>query len=447
MANILSKAKNYFFPTATDGPVVQGGNDWRSIKDVSKNLSGYITPVQLQRIRHDVQLWREAVQEAEQAWYPHRVRMQRMFMDSVLNAHVQACMTRRKNLTLLKDFKLCDATGEENEDATKLLKKQWFFEFMNHSLDALFFGYSLVSLGDVKNDEFPDLGVIRRHNISPDRLNVTSYVYSLSGAQFLDEPYKDWHVWIKTSSDIGVSRIGYGLLYKVAIYEIFCRNVLGFNGDAAELYGMPVRIGKTTKTNEDERALFEQALSKMGNAGYILMDMMDEVSLVESSQSGQGFKVYENLEARCEKKISKLILGHADALDSTPGKLGATGGDDNPVTAALRDVQTVDCRFVEHVINTELLPKMRTLGFAIGEDVYFEFKNDAEREAFRSREDASNKVTAEIAQVMKNAGLQMDAAYFEERTGIPTTTIAPPAPTFAPDITPTIQNKLKNFYK
>lgn len=445
MATPLTKIKNYFFPTATDGPVAQGGNDWRSIKDVKKNLSGYITPVQLQRIRHDVQLWREAVQEAEQAWYPHRVRMQRMYMDSILNAHVQACMTRRKNLTMLKDFKICDADGEENEEITALFKKQWFFEFVNHTLDAIFFGYSLISLGDVEGDGFPDLGVIRRHNISPDRLNVTSYVYSLSGAQFMDPPYKDWHVWVKTTSDIGISRVGYGLLYKVAIYEIFCRNVLGFNGDAAELYGMPARVGKSSKTDEIERGKFEQALSQMGSAGYILLDMMDEVELIESKGNGQGFKIYESLEARCEKKISKLILGHADALDSTPGKLGGGQGEESPVAQALEDIQTVDCRFVEHVVNTELIPKMRSIGFLIPDDLHFEFKNDAEREEMRRREDESNKMTAEIAQVMKNAGLQMDPAYFEERTGIPTTAAPEPAP-----VDPgfgSVQNKLKQFYK
>lgn len=427
MANRFQQIKNYFFPTPQDGNiVVQGANDWRAIKDTKKNLSGYITPVQLQRVRHDVQLWREAVQEAEQAWYPHRVRMQRMYMDTILNAHVQSCMVRRKNLTLLKEFKICNAEGVENEELTKLFKTKWFFEFIGHTLDSIFFGYSLISLGDVEGDKFPELGLIRRHNISPDRLNVTSYVYSISGAQFLDEPYLDWHVWVTTPTDLGISKVGYGLLYKVAMYEIICRNTLGFNADAAELYGMPLRVGKTSKTDEDERALFFNAMLQMGNAGAILMDEMDTLELVESKGNGQGFKIYESLEQRCEKKISKLILGHADAMDSTPGKLGGGQGEESPAHQALEAIQTVDCRFVEHVVNTLLIPKMRTIGFGIGDEVHFEFKNDSEREEMRVREDASNTITADIALTMKQAGLVMDAAYFEERTGIPTTVAETP---------------------
>ena len=442
MANILSQVKNYLFPTPDNPLTAERPSDWRTAKNPERNLRSYITPVQLQRIRHDVQLWREAVAESEQAWYPHRVRMQRLFLDTVLNGHVAACMARRKNLTLLKEFKLCNEAGEENEQLTKMLKKNWFSLYCNYVLDAQFFGYSLISLGDLENDEFPKLTTIRRFNISPDRENVTSYVYSLSGAQFKDDPYRVWNVWTPTPTEIGISLCGYGLLYKVAMYEIICRNTLGFNMDAAEMYGMPLRMGKTSKTNEDERALFEHALAQMGSAGYILMDTMDELSLVESSQSGQGFKVYESLEKRCEAKISKILLGHSDALDSTAGKLGASQGESSPTAQALQEIQTIDSRFLENNINTELLPRLRELGISIPDEICFRIKNDEEREEMRSREDASNKATADIAQVMKNAGLQMDATYFEERTGIPTTTITTPT-----NLTPKVQNRLRELYK
>ena len=443
VARISSTVKNYFFPTP-DRSIVGYGNDWRSIKNVEKNLSGYITPVQLQRVRHDVQMWREAVQEAEQAWYPHRVRMQRMFLDTKLNAHVHACMNRRKNLTLLKNFMLCNIDSVEDKEQTKTFQKKWFFDFVDYVLDAKFFGYTLVNLGDVVDGEFKDLSIIRRHNISPDRLNVTSYVYSLSGAQFTEEPYVDWHIWIATNSAIGISKCGYGMLYEVALYEILCRNVLGFNADAAELYGMPMRVAKTNKTNAGERDELFNSLLQMGSSGAILMDLMDEIELVETKGNGQGFKIYADLEKRCENKISKIILGHSDAIDSTAGKLGATQGEESPTAQALEDIQTVDCRFVEHVINSELLPRMRKIGFNISEDLHFEFKNDAEREEQRTREDASNLVTAQIAQTMKLAGLQMSAEYFEERTAIETTEA--PEPIASASFNEKVQNRIKEIY-
>ncbi len=430
--------------------VRQGGGS----TDLARNLTNYIAPVQLQRLRHDVAMWREAVTEAENAWYPHRVKMQRMFIDVILNGHVYSLMDRRKDLTLLRDFCFKDQAGNDVETLKDLFNGDWFDLVINYALDALFFGYSLISLGDIEGDQFKNTSLIRRWNVSPFRLNVAEFIYSLSGAKFAEEPYKDWHIWVSTPSENGVGSCGYGLFYKIGLYEIFLRNTLGYNGDFVELFAMPYRVGKTTKTEESERAELESAIQNMGSAGYAIIDPMDEIQFLDTSTSGTGYKSYESLEQRCEKKVSKLILGHSDAIDSTPGKLGAGQVDDNPIAAALRDKQVKDGKFIERMVNGQLLPKMRALGFKIPEGIRFEYKNDAEREAFRAREDASNKVTAEIAQVMKNAGLKMDAKYFEERTGITTGEIEAPEPDDDDDLEDPdkleeikkVQNRLKHLY-
>lgn len=419
MSKKQRRIKNYYYPITE--PLT---GKTATTEQVTHNLGNYISPVQLQRIRQDVITWREGIMEAEAAYYPHRVRMQRLFQDTILNGHVDACIKRRKNMVLLKEFKLCNDAGVENDEVTKLFKSQWFERFVNYALDAELFGYSLITLGDIENDGFPEISVIKRHNVSPDRLNVTSYVYSLDGAHFMEDPYKLWHVWIPTPTELGVSQCGYGLLYKVGLYEIFCRNVLGFNGDYVELFSQPFRVGYTGKTKEDERAAFEGALRDMGSSGYALLDLMgDKIEFIESQNSGTGWQGYENLEKRCEAKISKMILGHADALDSVAGKLGK----EESVAEALRDVETQGVKFVEPIINNQLLPRMREMGFNIPLDIHFEYKNDQEEEEFRKREDESNKRTADIAQTLQLAGLQMSAEYFTERTGIPVEKIETPA--------------------
>lgn len=444
----LDNIKNYVFPTPSN-PLSEVGAEWRSVKSTEKNLRNYITPVQLQRLRHDVQMWRDAVKEAEQAWYPHRVRMQRMYIDTILSGHTLACVERRKDLTLLRDYCFKNEAGVENEDLKKIFNQKWFAQFLNYALDAQYYGYTLVTLGDLVNDNFPELGIVRRFNISPDRLNVTSYVYALSGAQFLEEPYVDWHVWIPTSTDIGISKVGYGLLYNVAIYEILCRNLLGNNADASELYGMPTRIGTTTKTEEDERRAFESALANMGSSGYILKDALDEVELLETKGNGQGFKIYADFEKRLEAKISKIILGHADALDSTPGKLGASQGEENPAWMAMRDKQQKDGAFLEDVVNDILVPKLQKLGFKGAEllsEYKFCFENTHEIKEATEYENAQSLQVATIALTMKNAGLKMDAKYFEERTGIPTEAVEEQQVQNVP-FGEKIKNKLANIYK
>ena len=446
---LFKDIKNYVFPTPNGKPnaLSEYGAEWRSIKTTEKNLRSYITPVQLQRMRHDVQMWRDAVKEAEMAWFPHRVRMQRMYIDTILNGHTLACMNRRKDLTLLREWCFKNEAGVENEDLKKLFEKKWFDNFLEYAMDAIFYGYTLIKLDDLENDNFPKIGVIRRYNISPDRLNVTSYVYSLSGAQFMDEPYVNWHCWIPTINETGITECGYGLLYQVAVYEILCRNLLGQNADAAELYGMPTRVGTTTKTDEDERRAFESALANMGSAGYILKDAMDEVELIETKGNGQGFKIYENFEQRLEKKISKIILGHADALDSVPGKLGASDGEESPAWQAMEDKQQRDAKFIENAVNDILVPKLIALGFRDAEKLLeykFCFSNNVELQEERAFEDAQNLQIATIAKTMKDAGLEMSAEYFQERTGIITTKAEVIAP--APPFSEKIKNKLAKLY-
>ena len=417
MSKAVRDIKNYYFPITETMEFRQpiGG------KEMKRNLTYFISPVQLQRIRHDISMWRDAVTESELAFFPQRVKMQRMFLDTALNEHVSACVRERKRLTLLKDYKICDDKGVEDEGLTKFLRTQWFRNFQNHVLNANFFGYSLISLGDVINDAFPNLDVIRRHNISPDRLNVTAFVYSLNGENFTEPPYSDWHIWVPTPSELGLSKCGYGLFYEIAKTEILLRNNTGYNADYQEVFGQPIRIGKTVKTDETERKAFETALANMGSQAYILLDDgEDSMELIESKNTGSAYQSYGDFERRLEQKISKVILGHADAMASTPGKLGGSqGGEDSPVAMAFSNIQTEDSIFLQNVINGDLLPRMRKFGFRIPLDMHFEYVNNREKEDFRRKVDDSNQKTATIAETLKSAGLQMDPTYFTERTGIP----------------------------
>ena len=68
-------------------------------------------------------------------------------------------------------------------------------------------------------------------------------------------------------------------------------------------------------------------------------------------------------------------------------------------------------------------------------------KNKSEEE--RLKENENNKLTAEIAQIMKNAGLQMPAEYFFERTGIKAELVEVEPPMENKEIA----SKIKNFYK
>jgi hypothetical protein len=412
----------------------------------AKKISTFISPFQFQRAKQDIASWRDSINESENDYYPHRVKMQRIFMDTVINGHVSACVRKRKNLTLLKDFALFNGESP-NEDATNLLKNKWFYNCINYVLDATFYGYSLIEFGDLDKNSFNELNIVKRENISPDRLTVNSIIYQINGVSFSNETEKDdngnsffdWTLYVDTPSERG-NKCGYGLLYEVAPYEILLRNILGYNSDYVEVYGQPLKHAKSNKLEGEEYDALENSLANMASNPYLITDHETSVEFVTPGSGKGGHEVYSTFEKRLEDKITKIFFGHSSAMDSVSGKLGSS----DEIKEALKEIESVDCRLVEYVVNSKLIPKLINLGFPISKGLVFKFKNDKEKEAFRLKEDQSNKMIADIAKILKDAGLQMDAKYFSERTNIPVTLIEAIEKTN--DLSNEVKNKLSYIY-
>jgi hypothetical protein len=198
----------------------------------------------------------------------------------------------------------------------------------------------------------------------------------------------------------------------------------------------------TSKTEENEREELAKTLEDMGSSGWAILDPTDEIKFLETKLGGSGYEGYDNFEGRLEAKISKVILRHASAMDSTPGKLG------NPedVKEALEEVQKEDNRFFEDHMNEVGIDKFRVLGFNIPVGYEFKFKNDHEEFEHKKKENEGNLEVATIAKTMKEAGMKMDSKYFTERTGIDFEEIKEPAPV-KPGFTPKQIDKLKNLYE
>lgn len=420
-------------------PTITWGKSKRSIR-------GLVSRFQFVRLKHDIEGWRGALSEMENAYYPHRVKAQRIYIDTVINPHVHACISRRADLLLLKEFELVN--GETcDEEATKRLNSKWFTNLRRYALEADLFGYSLIELGDLVEDKFPNLTIVPRENISPDRETVSPLVYQISGEQFNDpsNQYYNWTIWVNTPSDKGTSICGYGLLYKIAHLEIYLRNLLGSNANYNDRYGQPIRHAKTSKTDGKEYDELVASVRDMGENGWIVTDLNDELELIQAQTgNGAGFKTYENFEQRLEKKISKVLLGHSDALDSTPGKLGGQqDGKESAVAQALEDLESSLANNFENLMNDQVIPKLISIGYPINPSLKFRFKNDKEKEEIREKQDKSLQATATAVKTLSDAGFEVSEKWLQEHTGIDITKKKESEPTFDASV----QKKLQNLYK
>lgn len=412
-----------------------------------KSRKATTAPTTMSRIRQDAATRAEAIIEAEMPRFPYRVKLQRLYLQTGENGFVKACVERRKNLTLLRKFKFETPNGDADtktlsyffdiDKKGNLTKKTWFNNFLSFCLDAQYYGYNLVFIGDIINSEICNTEVIQRWKISPDRLNVTQYEYLPHGVNFMeDADVKDFHVYIDTPNHLGTSKCGYGIFYEVSVYEILLRNILRLNADYCEVNIAPFRQVKTYKTEEDERNELYQAAVNMASNGVGLTDPEDEI-IFHPTGSGTGYNAFDLFDKRLKAEISQIILGHADAMSSIPGKLG-NDGEESPAQQALEDKQTIDGEFILPIINKMLFPKLRAMGINLPIGLTASLLND--NEAIEN----SNNVIAQ-AKEMKAGGLQMDPAYFTQQTNIPVVEIQSVEPK-KPNMSSSIENRLKEMY-
>lgn len=455
--NKLSVLKNFSLPPGyNDGPggkvarsskaITEFGNqaygNWGPIPDKlfapwsapdPKNASSFIAPVQFQRLRHDINMWRESIREAELAMLPFRVRQQRLYVDTVLNPEVQSCMLRRKQLSILRKFDILDPKGEPSEELAALFEAQWFYDFMSLALDSIFYGYSLVQLGEIINNNMPDgVDMVRRFNISPDRRCIGIFEYSVSGIPFDDKNFAPWLVYIPTLTEIGISKCGYGLLYKLANIELYHRQVLMQNADYCEMFVHPFRLAKTDKLEADaECQNLYKMMAQMGSQAWGVISKEDEIEFI-SDASGTGWQAYGDYQKRLSGLISKLVLGHEDAMQGTAGKMGSSQGQGgakmSPAAEAISDTQVQDGRTLSHIVNNLLIPKLRGLGFKIPEGCKMKYRNDDEILEGQNNVNTNNLLFSQVLAQLKLAGYTADIKDVNDNLGITVTPAAPDAP-------------------
>lgn len=366
----------------------------------------------LRRLDQDVSTWRRAIERAEDTYFPQRLDAIQLYQDTVLNAHVFSCLEKRRRLTLLKDWSIVN--GEtENERLEEMLDRPWFSQTLKYILDAKFYGYSLVNFGDIENNEFVKVVNFPREYIVPERKEISSMLYSPAGTKWEGTELEDWVLWVPTVSESTSLEVGMGLLYYIGLYEIHLRHLTGFNADYVEMFGQPLRVAKTDKSGASLDD-FEDMMANLGSSGWGIIGLDDEIDLKQPSGSGESYKSYSDFEKRLEQKISKVILGHADAMDSTPGKLGSEQGEDSPVNKALREVEQIDTDDIEEIVNSQLFPKLRKLGFPIGPNDKFRFENDKEQSAEESRKNEKRKIVSEYVERMSKAGYSMNPEELSE---------------------------------
>lgn len=128
----------------------------------------------------------------------------------------------------------------------------------------------------------------------------------------------------------------------------------------AEVYGMPIRIGKydANATDDQRRTLLRAVMSIATDAAAIIPKSM-EVEFVNGMASGNP-DVYEKLCRYLDEQVSKLVVGQTGTADATTGGFGSSG----QVHAEVRDdIRDSDAKALAATLNRDLVRPIIDLNY------------------------------------------------------------------------------------
>lgn len=129
----------------------------------------------------------------------------------------------------------------------------------------------------------------------------------------------------------------------------------------AEVFGMPLRIGRYGATaNDDDIRVLKMAVANIGTDAAAVLPESMKIEFQEVSKTGGGADVFERLCAYIDRQISKAVLGQTMTTESGGGSGLAQAKVHNEVR---QDIQKKDAKQLAATINAMLVRPMIDLNF------------------------------------------------------------------------------------
>jgi hypothetical protein len=319
----------------------------------------YRIPVQ----EHIKNRGKKSVQDLIQGWmtaewehYKKRYRLIEVYEMCVLDSHLKSVINNRKAKVLGEDFVLIDKnTDQQNEQKLEnLFKKNWFVQFLDITLDSIFFGHSLIEITELSkneqgNTQIKEITCVERRNIVPEDKIVLGNWWDTSGTCWENAMYNDYYV-------SAFYKEPFGLLLNASVCVLYKRFALEAWLKFAEKYGKPIPMINTPGNKKEKKEILD-AIFSMGEDGGLVLGEMEKVQFANAI-SGDNATNFEKIINLQNSEISKLILGQTMTTDNGSSKSQAQVHENTSFELAEMDMQ-----WIQGLINDELIPRMVRLGY------------------------------------------------------------------------------------
>ncbi len=309
-----------------------------------------------------------------------------LLRDPVLGNAVEKRITAITNSDLL-----FQSNGKENEEMSKFIDDPEFEKLLQEIMLSKFYGKSVVELGFAP--AFTAVSIKRQH-LNTERKEIVRELYDDTGI-----PYEDNDFLLNVGEEGNL-----GIFLRTAPYAIYKRNGWGDFAQFVELYGIDTLIGLYDPDDDNGRQEMEKAFRQRGSAGSMTMSKNSKVETVGTKSPGT-VDIHDRFLDKCDNQILIAILGQTmttkDGSSLSQSKTHAQTED---------EINQADRRFVQRVLNTELLPRLEKRGYPVqGGQFYFAEKG----------ENLSKEQELDIAERINQLTGQVDEDYWFENFGIP----------------------------
>lgn len=310
-------------------------------------------------VEHDISHWRRACQSAVNVENPNRCHLYDIYNDVEMDNHLSGAVEQVNGFVKCRAFKLVNAQGDTDDEVQTYFQTSWFKDFIDYILEARYWGYSLIELGDIITDEnsrlsFNGVGIVNRKHVIPEYGRVIKNLGDdwRTGADYREHPYTNWYIGVGKTHDLGLYR-------KAALQTIPKKYSFAFWENFEEMFGVPIRVAKTSSRDAKDRKILGSMMENMGHKAWGVFGEDTEISLVETAKS-DSYNVYDKRIERANSELSKLILQQTMTIDD-----GSSRSQSETHLDVFENLITSLCEQVRDTVNTQLIPRMVRLGFPV----------------------------------------------------------------------------------
>lgn len=252
----------------------------------------------------------------------------RVYAETRRDDQVQTALQQRKLALSGKEWNvLPGGSGRQDKAAADFITEQLgniAFDRASEKMlgTGLFYGSAVAEALWARDGRFIALSDIKVKNVRRFGFAPSGELRLLTSAQPMGEAVPDRKFWqFSTGADDDDDPYGLGLAHWLYWPTFFKRNGIKFWLIFLEKFGMPTGVGKypAGALQAEKDKLLAALAAIQSDSGVIIPDGMS-IELLEAARSGSAD--YTALYDRMNAAISKVILGHTGATDSTSGKLG-----------------------------------------------------------------------------------------------------------------------------